>query len=280
MFYLLKRFIQMKILLNNNDLNEALNKASNLGFVPTMGSLHKGHISLIKKSQKQCHKTLVSIFVNPSQFNNKKDFNNYPRNNKKDLNILKNLKVNFVYIPNKNHIYKFKKSSKIKLKESDKILCAKYRKGHFEGVIDVMDRLTNLIRPKKIYMGEKDFQQLYLVKKYIEKKYKSKVISCKTIRNSNNLALSSRNLLLKKKELVKAEKLIQNLINFKKKISNKKDINKLIIKKKIQLKLLFDANIEYLELRNILSLKNSNTIENSKIFIAFYLDKVRLIDNI
>jgi pantoate--beta-alanine ligase len=280
MFYLLKRFIQMKILLNNNDLNEALNKASNLGFVPTMGSLHKGHISLIKKSQKQCHKTLVSIFVNPSQFNNKKDFNNYPRNNKKDLTILKNLKVNYVYIPNKNHIYKFKETSKIKLRTSDKILCAKYRKGHFEGVIDVMDRLTNLIRPNKIYMGEKDFQQLYLVKKYIEKKYKSKVISCKTIRNSNNLALSSRNLLLTKKELIKAEKLIQNLINFKKKISNKTNINKLIIKKKIELKLLFDINIEYLELRNIFSLKNSHKIENSKIFIAFNLNKVRLIDNI
>ena len=183
-------------------------------------------------------------------------------------------------MPKEKDIYNLKRKSLIKLKKKDRVLCAKFRKGHFEGVIDVMERLTKIIGPQKIYMGEKDFQQLYLVKKYIEKKYKSKVISCKTIRNSNNLALYSRNLLLKKKELVKAEKLIQNLINFKKKISNKKDINKLIIKKKIQLKLLFDANIEYLELRNILSLKNSNKIENSKIFIAFYLDKVRLIDNI
>ena len=91
----------MKILLNKNDLNEALNRVSDLGFVPTMGSLHKGHISLIKKSKKECKKTIVSIFVNPTQFNNKRDYTKYPRNRKKDLKILKRLKVNFVFLPNK-----------------------------------------------------------------------------------------------------------------------------------------------------------------------------------
>ena len=270
----------MKILLNNNDLNEALNKATNLGFIPTMGSLHKGHISLIKKSQKKCKKTLVSIFINPSQFNNKNDFNNYPRNNKKDLKILKKLKVNFVYIPSINQIYNFKRQSKIKLQKIDKIMCAKYRKGHFEGVIDVMDRFTNLIKPQKIFMGEKDFQQLYLVKRYIEKKYPTKVITCKTVRNLNKLALSSRNFLLNKKELVKAEKLIQNLINFKKKIKNEKYKKKIIVNKKNELEMLFNVHIEYMELRNIFNLKNSNKIKNSKIFIAFYLKNIRLIDNI
>ena len=270
----------MKILLNNNDLNEALNKATNLGFIPTMGSLHEGHISLIKKSQKKCKNTLVSIFINPSQFNNKSDFNNYPRNNKKDLKILKKLKVNFVYIPSINQIYNFKRQSKIKLKKIDKIMCAKYRKGHFEGVIDVMDRFTNLIKPQKIFMGEKDFQQLYLVKRYIEKKYPTKVITCKTIRNLNNLALSSRNLLLNKKELVKAEKLIQNLMDFKKKIKNEKYKKKRIVNKKNELEMLFNVHIEYMELRNIFNLKNSNKIKDSKIFIAFYLKKIRLIDNI
>ncbi|MBD1174692.1 pantoate--beta-alanine ligase [Pelagibacterales bacterium SAG-MED01] len=280
MFYLLKCFIQMKILLNNNDLNEALNKASNLGFIPTMGSLHKGHISLIKKSQKKCKKTLVSIFINPSQFNNKKDFDTYPRNNKKDLKILKKLKVNFVYIPSIKQIYNFKRTSKIKLNKNDKILCAKYRKGHFEGVIDVMDRLTNQIKPKNIFMGEKDFQQLYLVKKYIEKKYPTKVIACKTVRNLNKLALSSRNFLLSKKELYKAEKLIQNLMNYKKNIREKKNMQKIIFDKKRELKILFNINIEYMELRNILNLKKSNKIKNSKIFIAYYLNNIRLIDNI
>ena len=132
-----------------------------LGFVPTMGSLHKGHISLIKKSKLICNKTIVSIFVNPTQFNNKSDYKKYPRNLKKDLKILKKLKVNFVYTPNKKQIYNSRNKIKIQLTKKDKILCAKYRKGHFEGVIDVMDSLTKIIKPKKIFMGEKDFQQLY-----------------------------------------------------------------------------------------------------------------------
>ena len=169
-----------------------------------MGSLHKGHISLIKKSKIKCNKTLVSIFVNPSQFNKRKDFNKYPRNIKKDLSLLKKIKVDFVYIPKKNQVYNFKRKKEIRLKNKDKILCAKFRKGHFEGVIDVMDRFTKIIRPNKIFMGEKDFQQLCLVKKYIEKRYKSKIISCKTIRDRNKLVLSSRNLLLKKKRIDKS----------------------------------------------------------------------------
>ena len=269
----------MKILLNNNDLNEALNKATNLGFIPTLGSLHEGHISLIKKSQKKCKNTLVSIFINPSQFNNKSDFNNYPRNNKKDLKILKKLKVNFVYIPSINQIYNFKRQSKIKLKKIDKIMCAKYRKGHFEGVIDVMDRFTNLIKPQKIFMGEKDFQQFYLVKNYIEKKYNSLIIPCKTIRNKFKLALSSRNLLLKRKDLILAGKLSSHLIFFKKSLIKKTHIKKLLNTKKEYLRRTFNISIEYLELRNIKSLKMSNKIKNSKIFIAYFLNGVRLIDN-
>ena len=158
----------MKTLLNNDDLNEALNNVSNLGFVPTMGSLHQGHISLIKRSKKECKKTIVSIFVNPTQFNNKSDYLKYPRNKKKDLSMLRKLNVDFVFLPKKKDIYNSKR--KIKILKKDKILCAKYRKGHFEGVIDVMDRLTKMIKPKKIFMGEKDFQQLYLVKNYLKKK--------------------------------------------------------------------------------------------------------------
>ncbi|MBD1163017.1 pantoate--beta-alanine ligase [Pelagibacterales bacterium SAG-MED11] len=280
MFYLLNRFIQMKILLNNNDLNEALNNVKNLGFVPTMGSLHKGHISLIKESLRKTNKTIVSIFINHTQFNNKNDFTKYPRNKKKDLSILKRLNVDFVYLPNANDIYDYKRTKKIKLKKKDKILCAKYRTGHFEGVLDVMDRLVNKISPKYVFMGLKDFQQLFLVKNYIEKKYKSRVVPCKTIRNSNKLALSSRNLLLGKSALSKAEKLTQNLINFKKNLSKVKDLKKAIYNQKIKLSKLFNVNIEYLELINEKNLKIANKTKNSKLFIAFYLDKIRLIDNI
>ena len=279
MFYLLKSFIQMKILLNNNDLNEALVNVSNLGFVPTMGSLHKGHISLIKFSKKLCKKTLVSIFVNPTQFNNKRDFINYPRDNNKDLFILKKLKVNFVYLPTHDQIYHSKRLRKIKISNNDKILCAKFRKGHFEGVLDVMDRLTKIIKPKKIFMGEKDYQQLILVKKFIKKKHNSNVIACKTVRNSNKLALSSRNILLNSQELKVASKIAQNLSYFKKKLKKIKDIQNLLNEKKNELNNTFNVRVEYLELRNSINLKKANKIKNSRIFISYYLNKVRLIDN-
>ena len=268
----------MKILLRNNDLNEALFGLSNIGFVPTMGSLHEGHISLIKKSIRYCNKTIVSIFVNPTQFNNKNDYNRYPKNIKKDLKILKKLKVNFVYLPSKNQVYNSKNPIKILLSKQDKILCAKHRKGHFEGVIDVMTRLTKIIKPSKIFMGEKDFQQLLLVKKFVEKNFKSKIISCKTIRNRNKLALSSRNLLLNKKSIINAEKIARDLISFKKKLKNT-FTKKLIFTKKVELEKKYNIYIEYLEIRNKRNLKISKKINNSKIFIAYFLNKIRLIDN-
>ena len=279
MFYLLKSFIQMKILLNNSDLNEALYGISNLGFVPTMGSLHKGHISLIKKSLKECNKTVVSIFVNPTQFNNKNDYKKYPRNKKKDLLILKRLKVNFVYLPSKKHVYKSKLKIRSKLTKKEKILCAQFRKGHFEGVINVMKRLTMTIKPSKIFMGEKDFQQFFLVKKYLKKFVKAKVISCDTIRDGNKLALSSRNLLLKNKDYRLAGKVAQNLISFKKKLKRVNSFKKLMLSKKKELEKIYNINIEYLEFRNIKNLNLSNKIKGSKIFIAYNLDNVRLIDN-
>ena len=201
----------MKIILNNNSLFKSLRPFNDIGFVPTMGSIHEGHLSLIDRSNRACKKTIVSIFVNPKQFNNKKDYKKYPRNIKKDLRILKKLKVDFVYLPEIEDVYKFTNKVKIKLKKQDKILCAKYRKGHFEGVINVMTRLTQIINPSKIFMGEKDFQQLLLVKRYIEKNFKSKIISCKTIRNKKGLALSSRNMLLSKNQINIAEKVIKSL---------------------------------------------------------------------
>ena len=206
----------MKILISNNDLNEALSDVSNLGFVPTMGSLHKGHISLIKKSLNECKKTIVSIFINPTQFNNKNDFKNYPRNKKKDLSILKKLKINFLYMPKVKDVYYLKRKSSIKLKKKDKILCAKFRIGHFEGVIDVMRRLTKIIKPQKVYLGEKDFQQLFLVNKYIPKQYKMKIISCTTVRDNNKLAFSSKNKLLSRNELIQAKRISKEIFLLKK----------------------------------------------------------------
>ena len=269
----------MKILIKNKDINEALKKVSNLGFVPTMGSLHKGHEYLIKQSKKKCNQTLVSIFINPTQFNNKKDYLSYPKNLNKDLNILKKLKVNFVYIPDKKEIYSFKRKKAIVLKKENKVLCAKFRKGHFEGVIDVMDRLTNIIRPNKIFMGEKDYQQLLLVKKFIEKKYKTKIVSCKTVRNKDKLALSSRNQLLNKRDQIKAGKIAKDLFRFKIFLKNNKKTKNLLQKKIESLKKNFDIKIDYLEIRKKNNLKSSLNIRSSKIFVAYFINKVRLIDN-
>ena len=159
----------MKIILNKRDLSKILGPFNDIGFVPTMGSIHEGHISLIKRSIQSNKKTIVSIFVNPKQFNNVKDFKTYPANIKKDLTILKKIKkLDFVYIPKFKDIYKNKKKSEIKIKKKFKVLCAKFRKGHFEGVLDVMIKLTKLIKPKKIFMGKKDFQQLFLVKNFLK----------------------------------------------------------------------------------------------------------------
>ena len=269
----------MKILLNNNDLNEALNNVSKLGFVPTMGSLHEGHISLIKKAKKECKKTIVSIFVNPTQFNNKNDYKKYPRNYKNDLLILKKLKVNFVFFPKKDDVYYYKRKFPIKINPNDQVLCAKFRKGHFEGVLDVMDRLTNLIKPSKIFMGKKDYQQLLLVKNFIEKKYKTKVIGCKTIRDKNKLALSSRNYLLNAKDLIIAGKIAKKIFVLKKSIKDKKNINKFLLKEKNKLQKTFNIDVQYLELRDKKKLLISKKISKSKIFISYYLNGVRLIDN-
>ena len=142
-----------------------------------------------------------------------------------------------------------------------------------------MDRLTKMIKPKKIFMGEKDYQQLYLVKNYLNKKSNTKIILCKTIRDNYKLALSSRNLLLKAKELNTARLISTDLIIFKKKLVKSKKIRELISLKIKEYNKLKDVKIEYLELRNRFNLKKSFKIKNSKIFIAYFIKKTRLIDN-
>jgi pantoate--beta-alanine ligase len=280
MFYLLIVLLQMKLIRRINDLNKAIKSKNELGFVPTMGGLHKGHESLIKISKKKCKFTIVSIFINPKQFNNKNDFRKYPRDLNKDIIILKKLKVDFVYLPSVNEIYKDHTFSKFKLRKSQQILCAKHRKGHFEGVLDIMNRLTKTILPKYIFMGEKDFQQLFLVKKILEKNYKVKIISCKTIRNVNKVALSTRNFLLKNSSIIKAGFIAKKLINLKSKIiKDKKNSQQLLNDTKIDLVKNFDIKIEYLETRNTTNLSLNIINKNFKIFIAYYIDNVRLIDN-
>ena len=250
-----------------------------IGFVPTMGSLHNGHLSLIKIAKKKSKKVLVSIFVNPSQFNDKKDFLKYPRDLKKDISILKKIGVNYLFLPNNNEIYKKGIKKKFIIYKKDKILCAKYRKGHFEGVLAVVHRFLSNINPKYMFLGEKDFQQVYLIKKYLQKHTKTKIISCNTIRNKNKLPLSSRNILLSKANLKKSEKISKLLFDLKNKISKNLQNIKLLDLYKNKINDLCDK-IEYFEIRNLNNLSKNFSKENFKIFIAYKQNKVRLIENI
>jgi len=270
----------MKLIKQITDLNKAIYKEKRLGFVPTMGSLHKGHEALIKISKKKCNKTIVTIFVNPTQFNNKKDYKTYPRSLNKDLRILEKLKVDYVYLPTVDQIYNDKKLPKIILNKSNNILCAKFRKGHFEGVLDVLNRFVKLISPKSIFMGEKDYQQFFLIKKFIEKKHSTKVYACKTIRNSNMIALSSRNKLLNKENLKTLGLITNILFNLKKTIyKNRHKSTELINITENELIKKFNIKIDYLECRNIVDLSKNIDGKSFKLFVAYYLNKVRLIDN-
>ena len=279
MFYLLILILQMKLIRQITDLNKAISNQKELGFVPTMGSLHKGHASLINSSKQKCKKTLVSIFVNPTQFNNVNDFKTYPRDLNKDIKLLKGLKVDFLYVPTVTQIYNNKEHKVTRLNKSQKILCAKFRKGHFEGVLDVLNRFTNIIKPKNIFMGEKDYQQFFLVRNFIERKYNTKVIACKTIRDVNKVALSSRNSLLDLENLNKVGKISLALIKLKNLINNNIKDKKLIKKIKIDLIKKFKIKIEYLECRNLINLNTNLKNKPFKLFVAYYLKDVRLIDN-
>ena len=213
------KIFRKKILLQKNIL-----EVKNLSFVPTMGGIHKGHIELIKIAKKRFKKVLVSIYVNPKQFNSKNDFRSYPRNLKNDILILKKLKVNYLYLPNYRDLFSFKSKNKIYLHSFNKKLCGKHRKGHFEGVINVVNRFLEILRPKYILLGKKDFQQLFLIKKHIEKnKINTKVIECNTVREKNGIACSSRNYNLNKREMSIYAKIIK-IFKKNKKLMDKKKI--------------------------------------------------------
>ena len=269
----------MKIFLNKIKLSKFIHNEKNLGFVPTMGAIHQGHISLIKKSIKQCNKTIVTIFVNKPQFERKNDFLKYPRLIKRDITLLKKLKVDYLFVPTSKQIYPSGPNKKIKISSFKKKLCGKTRRGHFEAIVDVIDRFIKIINPKKIYLGEKDMQQLKIIEHFIKKNYnRVDVVKCKTIREKNGIACSSRNKLLSEKDKITASKIFK-IINKNKRNLIKKKISINTIRKKI-----FDLNVGKIEYINILDInkliKPFKKNKKNKIFIAYYLGETRLIENI
>ena len=271
----------MKIFKDKHTLQKEILKTKGISFVPTMGGLHEGHISLIKQSKKTKLKTLVSIFVNPKQFNKKSDFKSYPRNTKKDIKQLKKLKIDYLYIPTFKDIYGFKPKKKVFLDKFSKKLCGKFRKGHFEGVLNVVNRFIEIIKPRYIFLGKKDYQQIYLIKKHIEiRNIRSKIIECKTIREKNGIACSSRNSSLNESQMKIASNIFYYLSDIKKKIKNNYslfNVNK--IKKDL---IYLGANkIDYLENYNIRSFKKiKRPNKKFNLFFAYYIKSIRLIDNI
>ena len=161
----------MKIISNKNKLIKFVHTEKNLGFVPTMGAIHLGHISLVKKCISQCDKTVVSIFVNKPQFNRKNDYLKYTIILKTDIATLKKLKIDYLYLPTAKQIYPKGPNKKIKINSLGKMLCGKFRPGHFVAVVDVIDRFIKKINPKKIYFGEKDMQQLKIIEHFVKKNY-------------------------------------------------------------------------------------------------------------
>jgi pantoate--beta-alanine ligase len=223
----------------------------------------------------------VSIFINPKQFNKKNDFKNYPRNLKNDIKILKKLKVDYLYLPSYKDIYNFKPINKVFLDKFSKKLCGRFRKGHFEGVVNVINRFLEIVKPKYIFLGLKDMQQLTLINFHILKnKIKTKVIKCKTIREKNGVACSTRNFNLNNKQLKIASNIYKYLFNIKKKIRKDPQIFKLNSLKKDIISL-GCTKIDYIENIYIKKIKmNMSAKNNFRIFIAYYIGNIRLIDNI
>ncbi len=270
----------MKILRNINELKNELKNIKNLGFVPTMGGLHKGHLSLLRESKRKCQKTIVTIYVNPTQFNKKKDYLSYPRNLSRDINLIKKYRIDYLYLPKTTEIYNKKRKKKLSIHNKHKVLCGRFRKNHFKGVIDIIDRFLVLIKPKYLFLGKKDFQQYFLIKEFIKKKFKTKIVLCKTIRDKNKIALSTRNYLLNKKDLSLVAKIIRKIFLLKKNILFNKNFEFLVKKFKKEIQFIKNFRLEYLEIRNFKDLTKYKKGKNFGIFFAYYIKNIRLIDNI
>ena len=169
-------------------------KGCPLGFVPTMGALHEGHLSLVEASLKQNALTIVSVFINPTQFDDKKDFEKYPDDSRSDLERLEDAGVDVVLLPDAAQIYADEYRFKVTESEFSRRLCGAHRPGHFDGVLTVVMRLLNLVRPDNAYFGEKDYQQLQLIRDMVSAFFMPvNIVSCATVREVDGLAMSSRN---------------------------------------------------------------------------------------
>ena len=276
----------MIIFKEQKELKKHLTKLNNslIGFVPTMGALHQGHISLIKKSNNTCNITICSIYVNPTQFNNTNDFLNYPKTIKDDIKVLQESGCDMLYCPENTDLYKAnEKTGEYNFNGIELYLEGEHRPGHFNGVATIVEKLLNIIKPQKIFFGEKDLQQLMIIKTLVKQKnILTEVIGCPTIREENGLAKSSRNQHLSKIDREHCSVIYKQLLDFKY-LFKKMDLGEL--KKQIITNITRGKKIEieYLELVSLDTFKPDETPRKNlkyAVCIAVSISGVRLIDNI
>ena len=268
-----------------NELKANIANKDIIGLVPTMGSLHKGHLSLIKTAVENCNQVWVSIFINPTQFNNESDLKNYPKNIKKDISLIESVSKKIrVFCPEINEMYeKGLNYNQYNFNGIDSKLEGKYRKGHFNGVATIVSKLFELFKPNQAFFGEKDFQQTQIVKRLIDlEKHKTKLIICPTVREKNGLAMSSRNNLLSQKNRENSSIIFHNL-NYVKTHFKKTDFDQIISKCIKSINSYDGFKTEYFEIVDSFSLsKQKKYCENKsyRVFVSVMVDEVRLIDNI
>lgn len=266
-----------------NTLNESRKQGKRVGFVPTMGALHEGHLSLLSYAKNNNDLTLVSIFVNPTQFNDKDDLKNYPRTFDADCKLLSSAGANYVFAPSANEMYPEPDTRVFDFGKLDKVMEGKHRPGHFNGVAQIVSKLFDAVGPCRAYFGDKDFQQLTIIKQMVKDlNYKVEIVPCPIVREADGLAMSSRNMRLTPSQRKNAATISQTLFESKK-LAASYPIEKLIewvidtINKNPEL------TVEYFEIVDDVELQpvNSwNSPVNKVGCVAVKVGAVRLIDNI
>lgn len=252
-----------------------------VGFVPTMGYLHEGHLSLVEKAKEQCDLVIVSIFVNPSQFAPGEDLQSYPRDIQRDFDLLSEREVDYIFYPSNEEMYPQGYSSWVNVQGVSEVLCGKSRPTHFRGVSTIVLKLVNIANPNYMYMGEKDYQQVAVLQRMLaDFNLETVIVPCAIIREKDGLAMSSRNKYLSNSERKSALCLYQSIEYARSQYrSGRRDTQKMLF----EIRELIESaggKIDYAEFRNQESLAKAETLDhNTRLFLAVYFGKTRLIDN-
>jgi len=267
-----------------NELQQYHNSNTSVGFVPTMGALHEGHLELVRRSVKENSITVSSIFVNPTQFNNPDDLAKYPRTEITDSNMLEENKCDIVFIPSVDEMYHDKNLLDINFGFMETVMEGAFRPGHFKGVATVVKKLFDIVQPDVAYFGEKDFQQLAIIRSLVKQlNLKVKITGCATVREKDGLAMSSRNIHLSENERKSASVIFSSLSNAKMMYENNISLNEIkkYVSHETERSKLF--KVQYFEIVNAETLQpidNSNHEITVQACIAVLTSKTRLIDNI